>query len=128
MKRLVLVMVLFASSVAYGQDPAPQTDPFAAITPTPTAEMWFYAQEMKRYDSPKEMVRRNAEFRAAERRSRIARAKWMGHSKARPTAEHTPFTSSYTPRWISEPLNPVYWLQGRFSTYSAANYHDSNMR
>ena len=125
MKRLIFATMLLCSSVAYGQEPAPKTDPFAAITPTPTAEMWFYAQEMKRYDSPKEMVRRNAEFRAAERRSRIARAKWMGFSKARPIAEHTPFTSGYTPHWISYPMSPVYWLQGRVSSYSASNYVES---
>ena len=125
MKRLTFAMVLLASSVSFAQQPASPVAPYAAITPTVTPEMWFYAQEMQRYDDPKEMVRRNAEFRAAERRSRIARAKWMGFSKARPIAEHTPFTSGYSPAWIARPLPPVYWLQGRLSSYSASNYADS---
>ena len=128
MKRLALLVVLLAGTTVVAQEPVRNADPFANITPTPTAEMWFYAQEMQRYDNPKEMVRRNAEFRAAERRSRIARAKWMGFSKARPTAEHTPFTSGYTPQWIAEPLHPYYWIQERASSYSAANFSHSELR
>lgn len=121
MKRLTFAMVLLASSVSFAQQPASPVAPYATITPTVTPEMWFYAQEMQRYDDRKEMVRRNAEIRAAARRSRIARAKWMGFSKARPIAEHTPFTSGYSPAWIARPLPPVYWLQGRLSSYSASN-------
>lgn len=121
MKQLTFAIALLAGSVSFAQQPSAPLAPYGPSTPTITPEMWFYNQQMQRYDDPKEMVRRNAEFRAAGRRSRIARAKWMGFSKARPIAEHTPFTSGYTPAWVARPLPPVYWLQGRVSSYSATN-------
>lgn len=57
----------------------------------PTPEMWYYQQQLKMYKDPKLAVRRNAEYRAAQRQVRMAAAKWYGISNSRPMAQHTPF-------------------------------------
>ena len=61
---------------------------------TMTPEMWFYIQEWRRHDDPAQAVRRKAEFRAEQRRQRLAVRKWYGYSKIRPRATATPWTSS----------------------------------
>ena len=57
---------------------------------TPTAQMWFYEQERRRWDDPKQAVRRKAEFKAAQRRQRIEARRWYGYSNMRPQANVTP--------------------------------------
>lgn len=88
MKRLVLSLslLILLSGSTFAQNPIrkPAGDDFGGITPTPTPEMWFYAQEMKSYNDPKQMVRRNAQLRADQRRARIAAAQWLGTSRLRP--------------------------------------------
>ena len=68
---------------------------------TPTPEMWFYEQELRRYQDPKEAVRRKAEFRANQRDSRIATRRWFGLSNVRPQVSPDPFNGDYAPRWSS---------------------------
>jgi len=75
----------------------------------PTPEMWFYIQEMRRYDDPREAVRRKAEFKSAQRQRRLASQKWFGMSTARPIASPTPFTSTYSPYWASNSWDPFSW-------------------
>ncbi len=67
----------------------------------PTAEMWFYEQYQQQYDDPAVGVRRNAELRAAQRRSRLAAMRWFGLSNSRPQASSDPFHGDYSPRWTS---------------------------
>jgi hypothetical protein len=88
-------------------DPTPS---MAQMTP----EMWFYQEEMRRYDDPKLAVRRKAEFRAAQRQRRIAAMDWYGFSNLRPTANPTPFTGGvYSPGWISNNnRHPMEWSGG----------------
>jgi len=114
MKRTLLfasMLFCFAVSPVVAQEPIPAQPPIAQ-PPQPivadanlppaslTPELWMYMQEMRRQDDPKEAVRRNAEFRADQRRRRLAASKWFGYSNQRPTASVTPFTDSYSPRWI----------------------------
>ena len=47
---------------------------------TATPEMWFYEQAIRRYDDPKNAVRAAAEFKANQRRARIAAMDWYGYS------------------------------------------------
>ena len=75
----------------------------------PTPDMWLYLQQTQRADDPKMIVRRNAEFRAAQRRHRIAARKWFGYSNLRPAASHTPFTGTYSPTWIGNTRDPYQW-------------------
>lgn len=76
---------------------------------TVTPEMWFYQQEYRRYQSPAEAVRRNAEFRATQRRNRLAAQRWFGFSNLRPVANPIPFYGSYSPAWGSNTWNPAQW-------------------
>lgn len=85
-----------------------------------TPEMWFYQQEMRRYDDPRMAVRRKAEFRAAQRQRRIAAMDWYGFSNLRPTANPTPFSGGvYGPGWTSNNFRrPMEWSGGgRTVTY-----------
>ena len=92
MRTTLMILGLLITGVTVGQETVNGTQEddllggldIAAITPTPSEGMWYYAQEMKRYHSPREMVRQNAEFRANERRARIAMFKWLGFDRSRP--------------------------------------------
>ena len=81
-----------------------------SITPTP--EMWFYLQEQQRHDDPQMAVRRNAESRAAQRRSRLAAMKWFGLSKQRPRANPTPLFGVYSSAWVAGVWEPYRWICG----------------
>jgi hypothetical protein len=86
-----------------------QMGPEAGISPgevRATPEMWFYEQYRREYQDPKMAVRRNAEYRAAQRQQRLAALKWFGFSNQRPRASSDPFNSDWSPAWSSN--NPVY--------------------
>lgn len=88
MRKLALCLSLLIASSAFGAQPLDRDDkdgPDFSATTTPTESMWFYQQEMKRYDNPRMQVRRAAELRAAERRVRLTAMRWLGYSKVRPT-------------------------------------------
>jgi hypothetical protein len=68
---------------------------------TPTPEMWFYEQALRRYRDPAVAVRRRAEFEADQRQARLAAQRWFGYSNSRPTVSPTPFTGTYSPMWTS---------------------------
>ena len=74
-----------------------------------TPEMWFYLQEYQRYKSPQEAVRRKAEFRAAQRRKRLAAQRWFGFSNLRPTANPVPYYGSYSPAWAGSFWDAFRW-------------------
>ncbi len=87
---------------------AESTDSLAQMTP----EIWFYQQEMRRYEDPKAAVRRKAEFRAWQRQRRIAAMDWYGFSNARPTANPTPWSGVYGPGWVSNNYRHPYEWSG----------------
>ena len=112
----VAAVLLSAPAIAHAQAPsqADETEPktsaekISAVEPeislgqlTPTPEMWFYEQAMRRYRDPKVSVRRRAEFEADQRQARLAAQRWFGYSNSRPTVNPTPFTSNYSPMWTS---------------------------
>jgi hypothetical protein len=103
------------SSQANAQDTASYEkdhDDVSSLLPsdgTATPEMWFYLQEYRRYQSPKEAVRRKAEQRSAQRRNRLAAQRWFGFSNLRPTANPIPYYSSYSPAWIGNSQSPFSW-------------------
>ena len=77
-----------------------------------TPEMWFYQQELRRYEDPKAAVRRKAEYRAAQRQRRIAAMDWYGYSNLRPTANPTPWFGTYSPGWVSNNYRHPYEWSG----------------
>ena len=90
------------------------------ISTTPvqeTPEMWLYQKEMQRYDSPKQAVRRKAEFASHQRQLRMAALKWYGMSNSRPVVNPTPWMGMYSPAWVSGTGVPFGWpRQYRSST------------
>jgi hypothetical protein len=79
----------------------------------PTPEMWLYEQQLREYLDPGMAVRRNAEFRAAQRRHRMASLKWFGLSNQRPSASPDPYNGEYSPAWVgNNGLYPYRWSGG----------------
>ncbi len=103
MKWLSLVacgVFLLISALVFAQDPTIR----AGISPGdvgPTPEMWFYEQYQQDYLDPKMQVRKNAEFRASQRRARLAAMQWFGFSNSRPRVGTDPFHGDYAPTWTS---------------------------
>lgn len=109
MKRIILTLSMLAllGSSALGQNPIRKEQPddgLRGITPTPTPEMWFYVQELKSYNDPKQMVRRNAQLRADQRRARIATAQWLGISRQRPPSVPYAYGTYMLARNVWDPL------------------------
>ncbi len=126
MKRLsiaIFVLVVLATVPALADRPlAQQLGPQSGISPgelTMTPEMWFYEQYQREYQDPKMAVRRNAEFRAAQRQNRLAAMKWFGYSNQRPVANPDPFFADYSPAWRSNNyFYPYRWTGGGWPWYT----------
>jgi hypothetical protein len=95
--------------------PEPQARLTGPINPTslseiqPTEAMWFYEQAREEHSNPKNAVRANAEYRADQRRRRVAALQWFGYSNARPIRTITPTTSTASPQWGSNTVDPFIW-------------------
>ncbi len=102
-----------AQDVRFRQEPAADAsveEPMISTgSVTPTVEMWFYEQALRRYNDPKVAVRAKAEYAAAQRQRRLAAQKWFGYSNARPTVTVTPTMTPYSPGWTANSYRPEQW-------------------
>lgn len=115
----ILPAVLLCSS-ATAQDPeklqqarnqSQQTDQVQQ-----TEDMWFYLQELRRYNDPRMAIRRREALKARQRRQRIAAMKWYGYSQSRPTANPMPLTGYYSPMWAGNGSDPYLWIGNAYVT------------
>ena len=90
----------------------PDQDEFS-VSDTQSAQIWFYQQQLSRYDDPKVIVREKAKQRAAQRMARLDALRWYGMSNSRPTAASTPYTSMYSPAWQMPGGRPFAWFHTR---------------
>ena len=75
-----------------------------------TPDMWFYEQYRREHLDPKLAVRRKAEFRAAQRQSRIAAMRWFGFSNQRPQCSSDPWHGDWSSVWRSNNgTHPLQW-------------------
>lgn len=112
-------------SAARSSKPADQLPDTTTSLTQMTPEMWFYQQEMRRYEDPRAAVRRKAEYRAAQRQRRIAAMDWYGYSNSRPQANPTPFAGGpYAAGWVSNNYRyPLQWSGGgRTVVYGARSF------
>jgi hypothetical protein len=121
MRGLTLALALTAvglSTLAQAQPPIPSTtaakkasvgNPISLGQLTPTPEMWFYDQAMRRHSDPRMLVQEKAEYDATQRQRRLATQRWFGVSNARPSASVTPLMGVYSPTWVSNSPNPAQW-------------------
>lgn len=72
-------------------------------------EMWAYLQELRRQNDPKANARRAAQFKAEQRRLRLASQQWYGYSNLRPIANPMPFMGTYSPSWAGNSYNENLW-------------------
>jgi hypothetical protein len=124
MRRLVLTLTflpaMLISSILTAQDldkfsrPAGHDPAVGQIAQT--EEMWFYLQELRRYDDPQVVIRRKAEKKGEQRRQRLAAMKWFGWSQSRPTASPTPWTGVYSPSWVGNGADPYHWIGNAYVT------------
>lgn len=81
-----------------------------------TPEMWIYAQEQKRLDDPRQIMRRKSQQEGIWRRERIAAREWFGLSNLRPTANPIPsMSATYSPSWGGNHWDPFRWTDPRVS-------------
>ena len=101
---------------AQAQKPAAKAEPpqrSEVTTLSQTPEMWFYEQQLRRYEDPRAAVREKAEFRAHQRQQRLAALEWYGFSNSRPRANPTPWGSTYSPQWVGSGGQPFSWSGAR---------------
>lgn len=105
---------VFLASQAWAQKPETKSlreaRNISSMQVEATPEMWFYEEQLRRYENPRVAVRRNAEIRAEQRRERIASMKWYGYSNLRPRANPTPWGASYSPQWSSNSADSFSWV------------------
>jgi len=109
---LFMLAALAVAVPALAQQPTPpstKSDDFTDPSKAPSLDVWFYLQAMRRYDDPKQAVRRKAEAKAEQRRARMAARKWFGISNLRPTVSHVPWMGTYGPRWSGNSYDPLQW-------------------
>jgi hypothetical protein len=123
MKASLLSLVFVVSAVSLAAAQAPAIGPAVGgegqsvlQPPAATPEMWYYSQELRRHDDPKQAVRRRAEFAAEQRALRLAAMKWYGFSNARPTVSQIPTMGVYSPSWVGNGYDRYDWVAGRPST------------
>jgi hypothetical protein len=112
MAQTPLADTLLAETPRAETQPADQPSVETNISPgelTATPEMWFYEQNRRDYLDPKLAVRRNAEYRADQRRQRIAAKEWLGISDQRPQARVNPYYADWAPTWTAN--SSVYSLR-----------------
>ena len=111
MNRLLFVCLFALAAPAAAQDPSP-SDVLVEVSPgalTPTPEMWYYQQELRRRNNPQELVKARAQFRAEQRVRRIAALKWYGMSASRPIARPDNVFGSFSPSWVGNTPDPYQW-------------------
>ena len=124
MRRSVLTLTILPamllSSVLVAQDldkfSRPVAHSPAVDQVAQTEDMWFYLQELRRYDDPQVVIRRKAERKAEQRRQRLAAMKWFGWSQSRPTASSTPWMGVYSPNWVGNGSDPFHWVGNGYVT------------
>ncbi len=108
------ILFLIAPAPAQAQSPNPHaakgTINIATSELSPTPEMWFYEQQLRQYNDPKQMARQKAEFKSAERQRRLTMQAWYGMSTSRPRAGTDPIHGDLMPCWVSgDYLHPLHW-------------------
>lgn len=124
MKRLVLtsafVPVMLIGSLLMAQDGTRRNQAIESQPSmdqvVPTEGMWYYIQELRRRDDPREAIRKRAELKSAQRQQRLAAQKWFGWSQGRPSASPTPTMGVYSPTWVGNGVSPYEWVGYGYTT------------
>ncbi len=99
------VQTASASPTAATPAPAPMVSPGEA-----TPEMWFYEQAIQQYNNPKYAVRAAAEFKANQRRMRLAAMQWYGYSNSRPEMGIDNLHGPQQAQWVGNGADPNWWV------------------
>ena len=120
MKRariLTLSCVLFAATaMAVAQDPT-RTPPSRDAAPVSPSDLpapihpdaWAHLQQMRRYETPRQVARLKAAEEAQQRRARLSAQRWYGYSPLRPIVGATPTMGNYYPVWNTDVPRPFRW-------------------
>jgi len=96
--------LLLIPAVAWGQNQPGKAQPEVAAQPAPAlppmVAPWTPSDNYSSYVTPRELVQRNAAWKAEQRRQRMAGLSWMGYSPSRPPASPAAFCGTYSPRIV----------------------------
>jgi len=120
MKRWLLMsatsLVITAAVMARAQDPDSATlpSPDAQVSPSDLppathADTWAHLQQMRRYESPRQIARMKAAEEAQQRRARLNSQRWYGYSPLRPIVGATPTMGNYYPIWNTDVHRSYRW-------------------
>jgi len=123
MKRLlsvaVLSLVITSAVMARAQDgdddlPAPpaavsEVSPSDLPPPNVHPDLWAQLQQMRRYETPRQIARLKAMEEAEQRRARLNAQRWYGYSPLRPVVSATPTMGNYFPIWNTDVPRPFRW-------------------
>src|SRR4051812_37196335 len=110
--------------VPTGANTAVTSDSAKLVTPgevSATPEMWFYEQALQRYNDPKVAVRAAAEYKADQRRARLAAMNWYGYSNSRPASGIDVTFGNAQAQWAGNGSNSQYWVAPRTSVLVLPN-------
>lgn len=96
------------------------------VSPGLNPEIWLYLQELRRYDDPKQAVRRKAEVKSAQRRQRMASLAWYGYSASRPQASPVPTMGTAAPAWSGNTYDPYRWASYGYYAPVRVYYHSAH--
>lgn len=100
--------LLLLPAAAWGQAPPgkAKSEPASPQAPAlpPMVAPWTPPEDYDRYVTPRDLVHRNAAWKAEQRRQRMAGLSWMGYSPSRPPASPVPTCGSYSPQVIGTGL------------------------
>ena len=96
--------LLLLPAAAWGQNspakPKPETVPPQPPALPSMVAPWTPPEDYDRYVTSRDLVHRNAAWKAEQRRQRMAGLSWMGYSPSRPPASPAPTCGSYSPNVV----------------------------
>ena len=95
-----LTLILCVSGICRAENAVRPAPPDATAQPAPALPAmvapWSQNEDYARYDTARDAIRRRAEWKAEQRRLRMAGLSWMGYSPLRPPVSPVPMMGSYS--------------------------------
>ena len=95
-----LTLILCVSGIGRAENGVRPAPPDATVQTAPALPAmvapWSQSEDYARYDTARDAIRRKAEWKAEQRRMRMAGLSWLGYSPLRPPASPVPSMSSYS--------------------------------
>ncbi len=108
---MVMTACLICASASAQRPRLPEKE-----VPAGDREAWYYESGYEK-PTPRQIIQRKAQARAAARIHRLETMAAYGMSNARPTAAATPHTGMYSPAWQMPGGRPFAWYSNQRPQY-----------